>query len=290
METHIPICTAEIFQNITPNSKSFLDATFGRGGHTRAILDHFPDSHIIAIDSDLEAIDYAKEDLGFFIQNKRLGLFHENFCDIDSFLENQQFDVILADLGVSSPQLDNPKRGFSMYHDGPLDMRMDQGQSLTAADIVNKFSEKQLVEMFQKYGEIKSPYKVARAIFRERKQCPIDSTQKLSNLIAQISKWRKKGQHPATAYFRALRIVVNNELDGLEEGLISLIKHLKTEGRLFVISFHSLEDRIVKNIFRSETSLGHPLYKKVIMPSREEQKSNPRSRSAKLRIFQRHEL
>ena len=289
METHIPICTTEILQNIPTHSKYFLDATFGRGGHTQAILNHFPNSRITAIDLDFAAISYAQKYLHSFIQNEQLRLFHQSFFDIDNFLENHQFDVILADLGVSSPQFDDPKRGFSMYHDGPLDMRMNQQQSLTAADVINKFSEKQLIEMFQKYGEIKNPYKVARALFRERKQNPINSTLYLSDFITQITKWRKKGQHPATSYFRALRIVVNNELDDLEMGLLSLIKHLKMQGRLFVISFHSLEDRIVKNIFRSEKSLGYPLYKKVITPSSEEQKNNPRSRSAKLRIFHRDE-
>ena len=287
MESHIPICTAEILQNIPPNSKYFLDSTFGRGGHTQALLNNFPDSRVIAIDYDIAAIDYAKEHLSSFIQNERLKLFHRSFLDIDNFLENYQFDAILADLGVSSPQLDDPKRGFSMYHDGPLDMRMNQQQSLTAADLVNKSSEKQLIGIFQKYGEIKSPYKVVRTIFQQRKQKYIDSTLQLSDLIARITRWRRKGLHPATSYFRALRIVVNNELDNLEAGLISLIKHLKTGGRLFVISFHSSEDRIVKNVFRSEKDLGYPLYKKVITPSREEQKNNPRSRSAKLRIFQR---
>ena len=289
MESHIPVCTTDILKNIPLHSKYFLDATYGRGGHAQALLNHFPNSHVVAIDCDLTAINYAKKHLDSFVQNGRLKLFHQNFFDIDTFLENRQFDVILADLGVSSPQLDDPRRGFSVYHEGPLDMRMNQEQPLTAADLINKSSEKQLIEIFQKYGEIKSPYKVVRSIFRERKQHPFNSTLQLSEFIAQITKWKKKGQHPATSYFRALRIVVNNELDDLEQGLISLIQHLKVEGRLFVISFHSLEDRIVKNVFRSEKSLGHSIYKKVIVPSDEEQKNNPRSRSAKLRIFQREE-
>ncbi len=287
IESHIPICTTEILQNIPVHSKYFLDATFGRGGHTQALLNNFPNSQIMAIDCDIAAINYARENLGSFIQNGRLRVFHENLFDIDSFLENHRFDVILVDLGVSSPQLEDPKRGFSLYHDGPLDMRMNQQQSLTAADLINKFSEKQLIGMFQKYGEIKRPHRVVKTIFRQRKQYPINSTLQLSDLIAQISKWKKKGSHPATSYFRALRIVVNNELDDLEIGLISLIKHLRIQGRLFVISFHSSEDRIVKNVFRAEKDLGHPVYKKVIIPSYEEQKNNPRSRSAKLRIFQR---
>ena len=287
IQNHTPICTAEILQNIPSHSKCFLDTTFGRGGHTHALLNSFPDAQITAIDCDIAAINYAQEHLNSFIQNKKLKLFHQNFFDIDSFLENHRFDVIIADLGVSSPQLDDPKRGFSMYHDGPLDMRMNQQQSLTAANLVNKLSEKQLIEIFQKYGEIKSPHKVVKTIFRERKQQPINNTQRLSDLITQISKWKKKGSHPATSYFRALRIVVNNELDDLEVGLISLIRHLKIDGRLFVISFHSSEDRIVKNVFRSEKDLGHPVYKKVITPSHDEQKINPKSRSAKLRIFQR---
>ena len=284
---HIAVCKAEILQNIPYRAKYFLDGTFGRGGHAKAILDHIPNSQIIGIDCDLTAINYGQRHFDSFIQNGRLKLFYENFFNTDKFLKDCQFDVIVIDLGVSSGQLDEPQRGFSMYYDGPLDMRMDQQQSLTAADLISKSSEKQLVEIFQKYGEIKSPYKVVRTIFRQRKKQPITKTLELSSLIAQAVGWRKKGKHPATSYFRALRTVVNNELASLDAALISLIKHLKVEGRLFVISFHSLEDRIVKWVFRNENSLGYPIYKKVITPSKAEQEKNPRSRSAKLRIFQR---
>lgn len=284
---HIPVCKTEILQNVPDSAKYFLDGTFGRGGHTKAILDHIPDSQMVCIDCDLAAISYGQKHFNVFMQNGRLELLHENFFNADDFLKDYQFDAILIDLGVSSGQLDKPERGFSLYYDGPLDMRMNQQQSLTAADLINKSSEKQLVEIFQRYGEIKSPYKVTRAIFSQRKKQPITRTLELSSLITQITGWKKKGKHPATSYFMALRIAVNNELNDLDTALISLIKHLKIEGRLFVISFHSLEDRIVKQVFRNEKSLGYPLYKKVITPSRTEQESNPRSRSAKLRIFQR---
>lgn len=285
-QTIHPICVEEILKHIPDSSKSFLDATFGRGGHTQAFLHSFPDIQVVAIDCDKEAIDYAKQNFGDYLQNGQLKLFHKNFFVIYDFLKKKLFDVILIDLGVSSSQLDSPERGFSVYHEGPLDMRFDLGQSLTAKDLIQNASQKELTGLFQKYGEIKSPYKVVKSILHQRKKQPLVRTTQLSNLIAKSTGWRQKGKHPATSYFRALRIVVNNELAPLESALKDLMECLNSKGRLFVISFHSLEDRIVKWTFKN-SHLGSPLYKKVITPSYREQKTNPRSRSAKLRIFQK---
>ena len=284
---HTPVCVTELIQHIPSTCQCVLDSTFGRGGHTQALLQQSLNIQVVGMDCDHEAIDYGKKHFQSSIEKGRLQLFHANFFKTQPFLKPAQFDVIVIDLGVSSPQLDQPSRGFSLYHDGPLDMRFDQGQTLTATDLLQACSEKQLVRIFQEYGEIKSPYKVVRAIFHKRKKQPIVRTGQLSSLIARETGWKKKGKHPATSYFRALRIAVNNELDPLEETLLRMISYLKQKGLLFVISFHSLEDRIVKKTFKNCMDLGDPLYKKVIRPSYQEQKANPRSRSAKLRIFQR---
>ena len=195
--------------------------------------------------------------------------------------------MILLDLGPSSPQLDEPERGFSFYKDGPLDMRMNQDIQQTAGDIVNQFTEEELIQIFKELGEVRNPRSVVRSILRERKKQKIESTGKLSRLIEKTVPWRNK--HPATPYFLALRLKVNNELEGLRESLPFLIQSLRDQGRIFVITFHSLEACIVKQIFK-ESCLkkeGVLVNKKVIRPSREEVLSNPRSRSAQMRIFQR---
>lgn len=192
------------------------------------------------------------------------------------------------DLGVSSPQLDDPERGFSFYHDGPLDMRMDPTQGTSAQEIVNTWTEVGLQRVFMELGEIPRPHRVVKAILQDRREKPFTTTSQLSQLIERVEGWRKKGRHPATQYFLALRLLVNEELDGLKESLPLLMeKALRPGGRLLVITFHSLEDRIVKNIFKDRKDLGVPVNKKVIVPSREEILENPRSRSAKLRVFSR---
>ena len=195
--------------------------------------------------------------------------------------------MILLDLGPSSPQLDQPERGFSFYKDGPLDMRMNQETQQTAGDIVNHFTEEEMIQIFKELGEVRNPRPVVRSILRERKKQKIESTLKLSRLIEKTVSWRNK--HPATPYFLALRLKVNNELDGLRDSLPLLMNSLRDQGRMFVITFHSLEACIVKRIFK-ESCLkkeGVLVNKKVIRPCREEVLSNPRSRSAQMRIFQR---
>ncbi len=209
----------------------------------------------------------------------RLHLEKVNFHG-SQFPTGHPFDLILLDLGVSSPQLDDSRRGFSFYSDGPLDMRMDPTQGSSAGDMVNSWTEVGLQRLFAELGEIPRPHRVAKAILAARKEKSFTSTSQLAQLIERVEGWKKKGKHPATQYFLALRLLVNEELEGLKESLPVLMeKALCPGGRMLVITFHSLEDRIIKNIFKERKDLGRPVNKKVIVPSRPEILRNPRSRS-----------
>lgn len=263
----------------------FLDCTFGRGGHTRKLLETFPLSQGVATDQDPEALQFGRENFGDLI-NRRLELVASTFGD---YLRQttRHFDFILMDLGVSSPQLDQGQRGFSFIHDGPLDMRMNPNAGRTAADIIHESSDEELMEIFKELGEVRNPFRVVRALVHDRKTIRFHSTRQLADMIARIDGWTRKGFHPATQYFMALRLAVNAELEQVAEALVPAIERLNEGGRLAVISFHSLEDRIVKNTFKGSLHLGSLVNKKVIVPTDAEQKTNPRSRSAKLRIFQK---
>lgn len=290
---HVPVMLTEILQFLGPAlsheglEKTYLDGTFGRGGHTRGIMAAIPDLRVVALDRDLEAVEYATAQFQVEIENESFQIHHQNFSDFDP-AKLGLFDAILVDLGVSSPQLDEGRRGFSFYHDGPLDMRMDTTQGPTAADLVQILSEEDLNELFKELGEIQKPYRVTRAIVNDRKVKPFATTRELASLIERVEGWHRKGFHPATQYFMALRLRVNQELEAVTAGVEKLLYGLKPRGRLAVLTFHSLEDRIVKNLFKSATELGVPLTKKVVQPSWDEQKVNPRARSAKLRVFERH--
>ncbi len=272
-----------------------LDGTFGRGGHTRALLEKFSKAHVVALDRDADALEFGRIEFREQLQNGRLTFIRQNFAEADDpngglggGLESENFDFILLDLGVSSPQLDTPERGFSFYKSGPLDMRMDQREPVSAHEIVNFWDEDDLNELFKKYGEVRSPHRVVRAIVKDRALKHFETTEDLSKLIERIEGWRKRGHHPATNYFLALRIKVNHEFDDIERGLGALVKKLNPLGRIAVITFHSSEDRIVKYIFKAAAEAdGRLVNKKVIVPSREEELANPRSRSAKLRVFER---
>ncbi len=204
---------------------------------------------------------------------------------------------MMFDLGVSSPQLDVASRGFSFYHEGPLDMRMDDRLTLTAAKIVNEWDEQDLARVFIGHGEVEYPFKVIRAILADRVSTPFKTTKQLSGLIERVDGWVKKGFHPATQYFQALRLEVNRELDVVAKALPAALQLLVPGGRLAVITFHSLEDRIVKNFFRDAedgtsvlgSSFGENVKRKAFKPSDREVASNTRSRSAKLRVFRRFE-
>ena len=273
-----------------------LDATFGAGGHTQALLTTFPFLSAIAIDRDPLAINWGLKNVKPLFPEGALHFVQANFHQYSDlrrdqfscFMNSKGFDIIILDLGVSSPQIDQAERGFSFYKDGPLDMRMDSTQDFSASDIVNQWSQKELMDLFYFYGEIRRAGPLVKALLKERKKSPLKSTKQLADLIVKAQGWRKKGAHPATNYFLALRLKVNNELEGLKNSLPEMIKSLTPGGRIFVLTFHSLEDRIVKNIFKkAHGEQGQNLTKKVIAPAREEIKKNPRSRSAHLRIFEK---
>lgn len=280
---HKPVLCQEVLEYLNVREDGhYLDATVGLGGHAELILSRGNNIRITAIDQDELAINFVKERLKSY--GNRVTFFLGNFADFSP--ENDKiFDGIIADLGVSSPQLDNPARGFSFRLEGDLDMRMNQSQPLTAKDIVNSWGEKELADLLFAYGEERYSRQIARMIVQKR---PFYTTTQLAEAIASCvpTKYRHGRIHPATRTFQALRIKVNDELGSLERFLQKAPFWLKEGGRIAVISFHSLEDRIVKNQFRH-----HPLLKivtkKPIVPSITERNNNPRSRSAKLRVAER---
>lgn len=287
---HYPVMVRDILENFAvfrdKRDISYFDGTFGRGGHLRALLTNFPQVKAVVMDQDEIAVKFGTENFKTEVESQQVRIIHGNFSE---FQEHNlgSFDMMLLDLGVSSPQLDTAERGFSFNKEGPLDMRMNQTQGITAEYILNTASEQELNDMFKEYGEIYRPFRVVRAIVHDRKSKAWQSTKELAGLIERIDGWRHKGFHPATQYFMALRLRVNAELQVLEHALPAMMKSLKPGGRLAVISFHSLEDRIVKNIFRNHKDLGEQIHKRVLLPTQEECEMNSRSRSAKLRVFER---
>lgn len=290
---HIPVMLKEILEMAAPvagragaERLRYFDGTLGRGGHLGAVLESDPRWEAVAFDRDPEALEYVRREREDWIESGRLKLVHSNYADFapEAF---EPFDFMLLDLGVSSPQLDEGRRGFSFYNDGPLDMRMDPTKGRTAADWINEATEDELNEVFKEYGEIQRPYRVTRAVVHDRKTEPFRTTRALASLIERVEGWHRKGHHPATNYFLALRLVVNEELESTGKALVPLILGLKAGGRLAVLTFHSLEDRIVKNLFKERTDLGSPVFKKVLKPEWDEARKNPRARSAKLRVFER---
>jgi 16S rRNA (cytosine1402-N4)-methyltransferase len=287
---HYPVMVRDILENFAvyrgKNDIRYFDGTFGRGGHLRAVLANFPQVKAVVMDQDDTAVKFGNENFRTEVESQQVRIIHGNFSEFPAH-NLGSFDMMLLDLGVSSPQLDTADRGFSFNKDGPLDMRMNQTQGITAEYILNTASEQELNEMFKEYGEIHRPFRAVRAIVHDRKTTAWQSTKELAGLIERIDGWRHKGFHPATQYFMALRLRVNSELQVLEHALPAMMNALKPGGRLAVISFHSLEDRIVKNIFKSNKDLGGQTHKRVLLPTQEECDMNPRSRSAKLRVFER---
>ena len=286
---HIPVLLSEVLAALDPHpGDKYLDLTAGYGGHAREILDatrQYKDS--VLVDRDEFAINYLKNEFPSDIEIK-----HTDFYDavLQLYECGKTFDLILADFGVSSPQLDRKDRGFSFKYDSPLDMRMDRRQTLTAKDVVNKYSERELAEIFIKYGEEKPGHAklLAREIVHRR---PINTTKELAEIIAHKSRHSKT--HPATKVFQAIRIVVNSELEQIENTLPLLPKLLNKNGRLGIITFHSLEDRLVKDYFKEAESHGEEselkvLTKKPIVAENVELVINPRARSAKLRVATRN--
>jgi 16S rRNA (cytosine1402-N4)-methyltransferase len=279
-----------------------VDGTLGGGGHTELILQKGAD--VLALDQDPDAIAHASERLAEF--GGRVTLRQSNFRSAVRVLDELGISTIggaLLDLGVSSRQLENADRGFSLMRNGPLDMRMDPRRELTAADVVNSYSEEQLTHIFREYGEEPAARRIASQLVKQRKTESFRETIQLAKAIEKIA-WRHGRRHPATQVFQALRMEVNDELGALEEGLISLSSRVESGARIAVITFHSLEDRIVKNFFRecSREWLDRPewpeprrnpefqfhlITPKPVEPSAEEQRINPRSRSAKLRVAEK---
>lgn len=287
MILHTPVLLNETLEVLSPKAgESYLDLTAGYGGHAIAVIKRTKaDELAVLVDRDQNAIDHLK---GLKALSSSRIIKDDFMTACQSLkLENQSFDMILADLGVSSPHLNMASRGFSFKADGPLDMRMDQSDQTTAANIVNNVSEEELDHILREYGEERMSRRVARAIVAKR---PFTTTHELARVIESAVGWQVKGHHPATRTFQALRIAVNRELYLLEHTLPLALQLLNPGGRLAIITFHSLEDRIVKHYFSEVTSGGYDaeyslLVKKPIEPTHHELVSNPRARSAKLRAL-----
>jgi len=279
---HIPVLPQEVLDGLAIQPGGlYLDATVGGGGHSRLILQADPSVRLVAVDQDESAIAAARTNLSEF--SDRVTFWQGNFSSFDP--QGKQFDGVLADLGVSSAQFDIPERGFSFRHEAPLDMRMDQSQDLTAADIVNHWDETDLANLIYNYGEERLSRRIARKILEQR---PFQTTTELAEAISYCvpRKYRYGRIHPATRTFQALRIAVNQELEVLETLLQKAPDWLAPGGRLAIISFHSLEDRMVKHSLKENPVL-KVITKKPITAADAELESNPRSRSAKLRVAEK---
>jgi 16S rRNA (cytosine1402-N4)-methyltransferase len=291
---HIPVLRDEVLEylNLKPNG-IYVDVTFGGGGHTRAILEHEPQCKVVAMDWDLAALEQNGEPLQAAFPD-RLTLVWGNFAQIEKKLKKvnvNHVDGILADFGTSFYQL-TERPGFSFYKDTPLDMRMSPShQKVTAADIVNQATEKELITIFKEYGEEHQARPIAHLIIKERMGNPIRTTNQLTKIIEKIAGPKKgKKIHPATKVFQALRIVVNKELDNIIAFLPAALRVLAVNGRLVCISFHSLEDRLVKRFFKEHSVGNDPkariITPKAVVPTQEEVFQNPASRSAKMRVLE----
>jgi 16S rRNA (cytosine1402-N4)-methyltransferase len=295
-DVHVPVLAEEICYWLQPKSGGiYVDCTLGVGGTSLKILQRSGDNaYILGLDRDPEALAIAEKNLEPY--RSHVKIFNGNYSHIVEFVHQAGFekvDGVVFDLGVSSLQLDKPERGFSFALDGPLDMRMNQTQGPTAADLVKVLPEKELADLFFLYGEERFSRRIARAIVESRKTFALETTQALVAVIkgAVPHAYRKGRIHCATRTFQALRIRVNQELDLLQPALQSAVSLLKEGGRLCVVAFHSLEDRVVKHTFRAMAGKDNPaitiLTKKPITADQQEIQQNPRSRSAKLRVAQR---
>ena len=303
---HKPVLMTEVLEALRPQAGGrYADGTVGGAGHAEAILAaRSPTGWLCGCDRDGEALEAAKARLASFAG--RFELRRGNFAELSHWVEANSCDGVLLDLGVSSPQLDWAERGFSFQQDGPLDMRMDQRQPLTAANLLNETGAEELARIFWVYGGEESSRRIARAIEMDRQMQPFVRTRQLAELMERLLPRGGKKSHPATKVFQALRIALNDEMGSLKLGLEGALKILKPGGRLAVITFHSLEDRVVKDfgrrLARDYVTVGEvdipelrqpraPLLnlvnRKAIVPGEEELKVNPRSRSAQLRVFEK---
>ena len=306
MEKHKSVLLNEAIEYLNIKEDGiYIDATLGFAGHSSEILKRIKKGFLMAFDKDIDAIDYSRSKLLKIGDNFKL--FNTGFINIKEKVSEEvsKVDGILFDIGVSSVEIDESSRGFSYMKNGPLDMRMDQSSNLTAEFIVNNYSLDELTKIFREYGEEKHSYKIAKKIIEEREKSPIKETAKLVEIIDKCYPYKeKRHSHPAKKVFQALRIEVNNELEELKIALNSSLDLLNIGGRLVVITFHSLEDRICKNLFKEKTMV-NPVIKgmpdvplemlpdfklvtnKPVIPLDEEMKNNSRSKSAKMRVIER---
>lgn len=308
---HTTVLLAESIAGLAiKNSGIYVDATFGRGGHSRAILEKLgPHGRLVAIDLDPAAIAVAKAEP--FFSDPRFEIEQASFSSLEAIISKrgwrERVDGVLLDLGVSSPQLDDPLRGFSFLRDGPLDMRMNPSQGIDAATWINQATAEEIADVLYQYGEEKFSRRIAKAIVRARETARITTTLQLSVIIEKANPKWEKNKHPATRSFQAIRIFINQELAALETVLPQIVEVLSSGGRMCVITFHSLEDRIVKQfIQRESTGESYPAHLpmtekqlqalrktrlrkigKSIAPSEDEVKFNPRARSARLRVAEK---
>jgi 16S rRNA (cytosine1402-N4)-methyltransferase len=304
---HVPVLLEEVLRELRIRQGGvYLDGTVGAAGHSEAILGRFSDTRIIGLDKDPEILTLARARLDRY--GKRAQLYNMDFRQMEIAMKDndcREINGILLDLGVSSIQLDTGERGFSFSYDGPLDMRMNPTDTLTAEDVVNNYSREDLKNILVRFGEERQAGRIASAIVREREIEPISTTKRLSRIVSAVpGMGRVRSIHPATRTFQAIRIEVNDELNAIEEVLPLAVDLLAPEGRLAAISFHSLEDRIVKRAFRrmenpcvcprelpmcacGKVPRGRVVTKRPITPNRREQEENPRCRSAKLRVFEK---
>ena len=307
IEKHVSVLLNESISSLNLKENSIIvDATLGYGGHSSSILDRIKKGYLFAFDQDSEAIRHSTDRLSKIGTN--FTIIKSNFKNMKEELNKrgvEHVDGVLFDLGVSSPQLDDASRGFSFHEDAPLDMRMDQSQSLTAYDVVNNYSKEELARIFLKYGEDKFSNNIAKKIVEYRENKKIETTLELVEIIKTAVPMKFRiDKHPARQIFQAIRIEVNHELDVIEPALNQAMELLNVGGRIAVITFHSLEDRLVKNIFREKCSIDEKLKglpnipeeylpdfrlveNKAIVPSEEELERNPRARSSKLRVIER---
>lgn len=303
---HIPVLYREVLDglNVKPNG-IYVDGTLGGGGHSEGILEKLDSGLLIANDLDEVAIDNAKVRLKKYLD--KVTFVHDDYKNIASHLDELNIDTvdgILLDLGVSSYQIDTPNRGFSYTKDAPLDMRMDESQSLTAAIVINEYREKELADIFFRYGEERYARRIASVIVTKRNEKPVETTLELAEIVKSCYPKNFRDGHPAKRVFQAVRIEVNGELNGLDKAVMQMARRLKVGGRMAVISFHSLEDRIIKNCFKEletdcicDKSLpvcvcgkkreAIIVTKKPIIAGEEELKNNRRAESAKLRIIEK---